>query len=108
MMPHLVEMHEKYAAKGLVIVTVSVDPADQKDLVDQARSFLKKKSVPFRNLLLNEPSDFWNKKLDFTIPPCYYVFDRHGKWVRFRGVDYDDGVNHDDLEKTVIRMLSEK
>ena len=24
------------------------------------------------------------------------------------GVDYDDGVNHDDIEKTVVRVLSEK
>ena len=107
-MPHLVEMHKRYAEKGFVVLTVSVDPADDQGLVEQANKFLRKHKPPFRNLLLNESSEFWNTKVDFTIPPCYYVFDRHGKWVRFRGADYDDGVNHDDLEKTVVRMLSEK
>ena len=100
-------MHEKHATKGLVVITVSVDPADQKDLVDQAARFLNKKKIPFRNLLLNESNELWNKKLGFTIPPCYFVFDRHGKWVRFRG-EYGDGVNHEDLEKTVVRLLNEK
>lgn len=106
-MPHLVEMHEKYANKGLVVLTVSVDPANEKDLVDQAQRFLQQKKIPFRNLLLNESNELWNQKLGFTIPPCYFVFDRHGKWTRFRG-EVGDGVDHKELEKTVVRLLDEK
>jgi hypothetical protein len=107
-MPHLVEMHEKYADKGLVVITVSVDPTNEKDLVEAANKFLQKIKSPLRNLSLDERGEMWSKKLDFTIPPCYYVFDRHGKWVRFRGTDYDDEKYHEELEKTVVRMLSEK
>jgi hypothetical protein len=107
-MPHLVEMHEKYAANGFVVITVSVDPANEKDLVEQANKYLRKQQIPFRNLLLDESNVLWNKKLGFKIPPCYFLFDRQGKWVRFSGVDYADGISHDELEKAVVRMLSEK
>ena len=41
-MPHLVEMHKKHADKGLVVITVSLDPLDKKDLVKQANDFLRK------------------------------------------------------------------
>ena len=107
-MPHLVEMHKKYADKGLVVLTVSVDPLDKKDLVKQANDFLRKLDSPFRNLLLDETDDFVEKKLGFVFPPCYYVFDRRGKWVRFRATDYTDGVPPAELDKAVLRMLGDK
>jgi hypothetical protein len=107
-MPHLVEMHKKYADKGLIILTVSVDPLDKKDLVKQANDFLRRLDAPFRNLLLNESDDFVEKKLGFVFPPCYYAFDRRGKWIRFKGTEYDDGVLHAELMKVVVRMLNDK
>jgi hypothetical protein len=107
-MPHLVEMHKKHADKGLVIISVSVDPAGEKDLVEQANKFLRKLNPPFRNLLLDESDKLWSKKLDFDFPPCYYVFDRRGKWVRFRSTDYKDGVPYDEMDKVILQMLDDK
>jgi hypothetical protein len=107
-MPHLVEMHKKHVDKGLVVITVALDPPNEKDMVDRANKFLNKIESPFRNLLLDEKDEFWSKKLDFNSPPCYYVFDRQGKWVRFRATDYKDGVPYDELEKVIVKMLSEK
>ena len=49
----------------------------------------------------------WIKKLDFNSLPCYYLFDRQGKWVRFGGGD-PSGVNYDDLERLIVQMLAEK
>ena len=101
-------MHKKFADKGFVIIMVSVDPADQKDLVKQANEFLRKTQPPFMQLHLQDSDEVWSKKLDFTIPPCYFVFDRRGKWVRFRGGDQDDEVLHAELEKTIVRLVNEK
>ena len=107
-MPHLVEMQKKYADKGLVVVAVSVDPWDKKDLVAQANKFVRKLDPPFRCLLLAESEEFIEKKLDFVFPPCYYVFDRRGKWVRFRATDYNDGVPYAEMDKVILQMLDDK
>ncbi|MBI2806548.1 MAG: hypothetical protein HYX68_16325 [Planctomycetes bacterium] len=107
-MPHLVEMHNKHADKGLVVITVALDPPDQKDLVAQAQAFLQKIKSPVRNLLLAEPEEYWSKKLDFVFPPCYYVFDRRGKWVRFRATDFDDGIPYAQMDKLILQMLADK
>jgi thiol-disulfide isomerase/thioredoxin len=106
--PQFIELHKKYAAQGLVIITVSVDAPDKKENVGLANSFLRQVNSPFRNLLLDEQPDQWMKKLDFISLPCYYLFDRQGKWVRFGGVESVQGVNYAELEKTVVEMLAEK
>jgi thiol-disulfide isomerase/thioredoxin len=106
--PHLIEMHKKYAAHGLVVISVSVDDANDKEKVAAAHTFLRQIDSPFRNLLLRDPPDSWMKKLEFSLLPCCYVFDRHGKWTRFGGVESAKSVSHDDLEKLVVRLLGEK
>jgi thiol-disulfide isomerase/thioredoxin len=63
--------------------------------------------VPVLNLLLNESAEIWSKTLDFKTIPCYYLFDRHGKWVRYGG-DPDRDVDYDEMERTVVRLLNEK
>ena len=105
--PTFIELHKKYSRDGLVIITVSVDDADQKEKVNAATAFLHKVKSPFVNLLLEKPWDMAGRKLEFQTVPCYYVFDRHGKWVRFGGRP-DQDVNYDELKKTVARMLNEK
>src|SRR5688500_10385941 len=101
-------MHKKNAARGLVVITVSVDELTNKEHVEAAKKFLREQKPPFTNLLLDEPHELWSKKLGFTIPPGYFVFDRQGKWARFTGDDLSDDELHKALEKTVMRMLDEK
>lgn len=101
-------MQKKYADKGLVVVTVSVDELAEKEQVNDANAFLRQAKAPFRHLLLDEPRDLWTKKLDFSFPPCYYIFDRHGKWVRFRGQDFKEGVPYKQMDEVIIKMLNEK
>jgi thiol-disulfide isomerase/thioredoxin len=108
--PDFIEMQKKYGDKGLVVISVSLDKTD-KDAVDRANRFLTKQNSPLRNLLLDEPTEVWEKQFDFKSLPFYYVFDRHGKWVRFRTCDYEskkDGLIYEDLDKAVVQMLSEK
>ena len=115
--PKFIKMHEKYGDKGLVVISVSLDPTTVPDdpkeesRVQRANRFLTKQNSPLRNLLLDEPAEVWDKKFDFKSLPFYYVFDRHGKWVRFRAADYEgkkEGLLYEDLETTVVKMLSEK
>ena len=106
--PHFIEMQKKHADKGFVIITVSLDTPDDPEKVKEANAFLRKIQSPFRNLLLDEPIEVWTKKLDFKSLPCYFVFDRHGKWVRFRSSDFKDGVDYDEVERVVVKMLDEK
>jgi len=105
--PHLVEMHKKHEAKGLVVISVSVDEADKRKDVAFANQFLREQKSPFVNLLLDEPHEMWSKKLGFTIPPGYFVFDRHGKWTRFLGSEYGDDL-HKEMDKVIVRLLDEK
>lgn len=109
--PKFIKMHEKYGDKGLVVISVSLDSVEKEGAVERANKFLTKQNSPLRNLLLDEPSEIWDKKFDFKSLPFYYVFDRHGKWVRFRAADYEgkkEGLLYEDLETTVVKMLSEK
>ena len=107
--PHLLDMHKKYTDKGFVVVTVAVDDPKEPKQLEAAHAFLRQVRSPFLNLHLQESPEVWTKKLDFVVSlPCYYVFDRQGKWVRFGGADSDQGINYDALEKVVVRMLSEK
>jgi thiol-disulfide isomerase/thioredoxin len=107
-MPEIIELQRKLADQGLAVITVSIDVPDDLERVKAANKFLNTIKSPFRNLLLDEPSDVWEKKLDLGSVPCYYVFDRRGKWVRYRAVDFPDGINFADVEKTIMRMLAEK
>src|ERR1019366_4952598 len=108
--PYFIEMQKKYGDKGLVVISVSLDKTE-KESVDRANRFLTKQKSPLVNLLLDEQTPVLKKQFDFQALPFYYVFDRHGKWVRFRPSEYTDkkdGLIYEDLEKAVVQMLSEK
>jgi len=76
-------MHKKYAKDGLVAISVSLDELKDKEM---ALKFLQSKEAAFTNLLLNDTVN-WSEKLHFSAPPCYFVFNRQGKWVQFKAED---------------------
>lgn len=106
--PHVMELHGKYAKEGFVVLTVSTDVPTEEEPVAAANAFLKKSNAPFRHLLLNEAPERWSKTLNFTTIPCYYLFDRSGKWVRFGGDTSGKGIDFEALEKSIKQMLTEK
>ncbi|MBM3995988.1 MAG: TlpA family protein disulfide reductase [Planctomycetes bacterium] len=110
--PFFVELHEKYAAKGLVVISVSVDPAVQLEEniaegIAAAKRFIEKQQPPFRNLLLDESAATVTKHFGFKGLPFYYFFDRKGNWIRFRAAD-PGGVPYDKLDELVVKMLDGK
>ena len=94
-------MHKKYAKDGLVAISVSLDELKDKEV---ALKFLQSKEAAFTNLLLNDTVN-WLEKLHFSAPPCYFVFNRQGKWVQFKAEDGE--INYADMEKKVREFLKE-
>ncbi len=99
-------MHRKNSHRGLAVVAVSLD--DEQAKVNEGNKFLQEKKSPFVNLLLDEPHAVRADKLGFNFAPCYFVFDRQGRWVRLRGDDYDPAELPKELDKVILRMLDEK
>jgi hypothetical protein len=96
-------MHQKHAAKGLAVVSVSLDEADQRANAEQ---FLVKKKAAFTNLWLDEPLEVWTKKFGTETLPCVYVYDRRGKWTQFK-TEGDKDVDYAEVEKLVVKLLAE-
>jgi hypothetical protein len=101
-------LHEKYAREGVVVISVSLDDPSEKDgKGDKARprtatvlEFLQQRQAAFTNLILDENQDFWTQKFSFVGPPCLFVFNREGKWKRFKGDE-----PHRDAEQLVESYL---
>ncbi len=104
-------MHKKYAKDGLAVISVSLDDLEgtakeKMEVLEKVRGFLHAQGADFTNFLLEEPVDL-DKKFHFFAPPCYFVFDRRGRWYQFRG-DEDGPVNYAAMEKLVIALLRER
>jgi thiol-disulfide isomerase/thioredoxin len=103
--PNLVKLNEKYGTKGFAAVSVSTDSDPEKaETQKQVQEFLRKYKATFTNLLLNEPTDVWYKKLGNEGVPIVFVFNREGQWVR----KYTDDVDYAAIEKIVVELLNQK
>ncbi len=102
-MPHLVELSQKFAGKGLSVITVSIDQLSQDPTVqDRLLKFLKARNANFTNLLLDEPPPVYEQKLHFKTVPTVFVFDRRGQWTQFT-----DEVDPSKVEELVVSLLKE-
>jgi thiol-disulfide isomerase/thioredoxin len=80
--PHFVALHEKYAEKGLVCVSVSLDDAED---LDKVKAFLFEKKAKFPNFVIRPTSaedKLMAKKFnyDYTLPQMA-LFNRKGERV---------------------------
>jgi thiol-disulfide isomerase/thioredoxin len=107
--PHLVEMHEKYADKGLVAISLSLDvPYDSKK-VAAATAFLKEKKAVFTNLILDERTDDAFEKLNIGAIPAVFVYTPDGKEIkRFTFDDVDKPFTYEQVEAFVKDYLEGK
>ena len=85
--PHLVELHKKYADKGLVCVSLSMDKFSDPDSYKKEKvlDFLKDKKASFPNFIVADPKkdeEPLSKFIgDFSAIPYVVMFDRTGKKV---------------------------
>jgi len=107
--PHVVEMHRKYAPKGLAVISLSLDDPTDKAAVAEAERFLKEKQATFTNVLLNENFGDGFDKLDINAIPAVFIYGPDGKQVkRFTMDDPNNQFTYDEVEKTVKTLLDVK
>jgi thiol-disulfide isomerase/thioredoxin len=105
-LPEYIKLQKELGDRGLVVITVSVDPAEK---LERATEILTKMQCDLTNVLLDEPVDMWTKKFESTTVPFSYVFDRRGKWLRFRGAEYSEPEKYDAAVKgTIAQLVAEK
>ena len=97
--PELVDLQDKYMAKGLVVIGISVD--DENVSKGELLAFKEKMRINYRILRANNKvyDDYFGRTSGFSIPTLF-VIDREGK-VRDRVVGFRPGV----VEKTVQSLL---
>jgi thiol-disulfide isomerase/thioredoxin len=101
--PKVVGLHEKYGRQGLVVISVSVDPPDDADAREAARTFLTSRHAAFRNVILTDKAEVWQERWKVIGPPLLFLFDRECRLV----ARWDDKVEMTEVEKRVAAVLVE-
>jgi hypothetical protein len=96
-------MHKKFAKDGLVVISCCLDERGEAGAEDRALKVLRKFDMSFTNLLLDEPQEFWQEKLQAVAYPIQFVFNRDGRWKQFK-----DEIDHAAVERTVVEFLTTK
>ena len=89
-MPRVVQLHRNFAREGLVVISVSIDDLSHgryEETRGRVQDFLQRQGADFTNLILDENHEVCQAKLRIENVPCYYVFNRQGKWTQFGGND---------------------
>src|SRR5207247_2624252 len=94
--PHLVEMHHKYADRGLVCVSASIDEVGDKE---KALKFLQSQNATFANYLI-EDGDVAMRYFGVNGIPSVFVYDRDGQMA---GPFHE----YDTVEKAVKSLLKQ-
>jgi thiol-disulfide isomerase/thioredoxin len=104
--PHLVQMHQKYAGKGLAVMSLSLDDPTDTKAIASAEAFLNEKKAAFTNVLLNEEYGDGFDKLHISAIPAVILFGTDGKEMkRFTMDDPDHQFTYEQVEKEVSVLL---
>jgi len=114
--PHLVEMHEKYASRGVACVSLSLDNLGSEEttverMLPAVREFLIKQSAAFDNLIATQPFDEMAAadKLGVGQIPAVFVFNKSGEQMRLftPGPDLPPAKMYAEVESLVVELLGE-
>lgn len=104
--PHLIEMHHKYAPKGLAVVSLSLDDPTDAKAVAAAEKFLAEKKAVMTNVLLDEEFGDGFDRLSISAIPAVFLFGPDGKEVkRFTMDDPNNQFTYEQVEKEVKALL---
>jgi thiol-disulfide isomerase/thioredoxin len=107
--PHVLEMHKKFAGKGLQVISLSLDDPDDESAVKEARKFLESKKSKIINILLDESSGGGFEKLNINAIPAVFVYGPDGKEIkRFTMDDTKNQFTYDQVEKAISELLDAK
>lgn len=102
-MPHVIELHKKYAKQGLSVITVSVDQAGDMDAMSNAKQFLAQYRAETRNVHLTDPVALWASKWKTNSVPLMFLFDQQGRLIE----RYDGRVDSATLDRQIRDLLQE-
>ncbi len=106
---HVLEMHEKFADKGLQVISLSLDDPESDAAIKEAKKFLESKKSNIINILLDEGEGVGFEKLHINSIPAVFVYGPDGKEVkRFTMDDPDNQFTYDQVEKALSAMLDAK
>jgi thiol-disulfide isomerase/thioredoxin len=107
--PHVLEMHQKYAGKGLAVISLSLDDPNDKAAVAEAERFLREKKAYFTNVLLDERPGEGFDKLNINAIPAVFLYGPDGKEVkRFTMDDPDNQFTYAQVDKALAALLDGK
>ena len=101
--PAVVGLHAKYAGRGLVVISVSVDVPDDADARAAARDFLVRQKATFRNVILTDKAEVWQEKWQIDGPPLLFLFDKRGRLAAKWEGKFDPA----EVEKKAAALLDE-
>jgi thiol-disulfide isomerase/thioredoxin len=105
--PHLVEMHRKFANKGLKVISLTLDDPTDKQAVAAAEKFLQEKQAVFMNILLDENFGDGFDRLNISAIPAVFLFGPDGKEIkRFTMDDPDHQFTYEQVEKELTGLLA--
>lgn len=114
--PHLVELHQKNATRGLACISLSLDYLGDESMPPDASipaivKFLTKQGATFDNLVATESLTDLSvpEKLGVGQIPAVFVFDRTGKHVKTLTPDSDlkPDQMYAEVERLVDKLLTE-
>lgn len=107
--PHTVEMSEKYADQGLVVMSLSFDDLSDEDRMLKVREFLSKQQAKFENYISKldlEKEGAVAFNIEDGALPHYKLYGRDGKLLKaLTNADPDNPMSHADLEAVVEDAL---
>jgi thiol-disulfide isomerase/thioredoxin len=98
--PHLIDLHQRYAGKGLEIVGLNVGGEDDYEKVP---AFAREFHIPYQLGVPDPEMESLYMSDDGSIPQTF-VLDRHGSVVK-RFIGYDESLNVE-LESAVQNTLA--
>jgi len=106
---HVLEMHKKFADKGLQVISLSFDDPEDEAAVKEAMKFLESKKSNIINILLDEGEGGGFEKFHVNTIPAVFVYGPDGKEVkRFTMDDPDNQFTYDEVEKAISGLLDAK
>lgn len=109
--PHLLEMHEKYARKGLAVVSLALDDVSDPKAIAEAKRFLAEKETKsvITNYLMDEEFGVGFEKLGINAIPAVFLYGPDGKEVkRYTMDDAEKQFTYEQVEKEVAALLDAK
>jgi thiol-disulfide isomerase/thioredoxin len=107
---YLVELYKQYHAKGVEIVALDFEEADQEASLTRVKAFIKQYKVPYHYLIAGTPDEMWDKvpqAVNLNTWPATLFIGRDGRVkATYAGfASAASGVYNTELKKTFTSTL---